>query len=124
MLRTSLFAAALLGGFLLPGGGTGGAYAHGPAKWVQDGQYKNAVGELCCGENDCGMQSAGTIVRVHGGYEVEASFEGINRAGDKFAFPVKGFVKDQDATPSPTGDYWACSWGGKLRCFFAPLPGS
>jgi hypothetical protein len=112
-------AAALLGGFLMS------ASAHGPAKWVQDGAYKNALGELCCGENDCGMMAYGKIVRVPGGYEVEeAWFQGVNRAGGMFTFRVNGFIKDEDATPSPTGDYWACSWGGKLRCFFAPLPGS
>jgi hypothetical protein len=116
-MRTIPVAAALLGGFLLS------ASAHGPAKWVQDGAYKNALGELCCGERDCGMQKSGTIVRVRGGYQVDAEFE-AEYQGRAVLFPIKGFVKDEDATPSPTGDYWACSWGGSLKCFFAPLPGS
>ena len=29
------------------------AHAHGPAEWIQRGGYKNALGELCCGERDC-----------------------------------------------------------------------
>ena len=29
------------------------AHAHGPAEWIQRGGYKNAAGELCCGERDC-----------------------------------------------------------------------
>jgi hypothetical protein len=117
-VRGAVAMAVLWAVFLCP------VQAHGPARWVQDGQYKNALGELCCGENDCGRQVSGKIVRVQGGYQVDAEFEGINRAGATFVFPVKGFVKDEDATPSPTGDHWACSWGGKLKCFFAPLPGS
>jgi len=32
---------------------TSPALAHGQAKWVQDGNFKNAVGELCCGARDC-----------------------------------------------------------------------
>jgi hypothetical protein len=116
-MRTIPVAAALLGGFLMS------ASAHGPAKWVQDGNYKNALGELCCGERDCGMQKSGTIVRVRGGYQVDAEFE-AEYQGRAVLFAVKGFVKDEDATPSPTGDYWACSWGGSLKCFFVPLPGS
>jgi hypothetical protein len=115
---TALLFAAFLGGFLLP------VWGHGPAKWVQDGNYKNAVGELCCGENDCGLMTSGVVVRVQGGYQVDALFTGKNRQGVEFIFPVTGFVKDEDATPSPTGDYWACSWGGALRCFFVVLPGS
>jgi hypothetical protein len=100
------------------------ALAHGPAKWVQDGNYKNALGELCCGERDCGMQASGNITRVQGGYQVDAEFQVEHPVRGPILFRVKGFVKDEDATPSPTGDYWACSWGGSLKCFFAPLPGS
>lgn len=118
MARYTVAIAALVAAFSFS------ASAHGPAKWVQDGQYKNAIGELCCGENDCGLFVSGSILRVSGGYQVDAEFEGVSRAGAKFRFPVKGFVKDQDATPSPTGEYWACSWGGSLKCFFFPLPGA
>jgi hypothetical protein len=107
-MRKALLA-VIMAAFLLP------AKAHGPAKWVQDGNYKNAVGELCCG---------GTVDRVPGGYQVDAVFTGRNRAGAEFSFPVKGFIADEHATPSPTGDYWACSWGGQVKCFFVVLPGS
>ena len=44
--------------------------------------------------------------------------------GQVTAMPVKGFVETQHATPSPTGEYWACVWGGKLKCFFVPPPGA
>jgi hypothetical protein len=27
--------------------------AHDAAEWIQRGGYKNAIGELCCGERDC-----------------------------------------------------------------------
>jgi hypothetical protein len=98
--------------------------AHGPAEWIQRGEYKNRVGELCCGENDCGLLSTGAVVRVPGGYQVDAVFAGQNKQGQPFQFPIKGFVRDEDATPSPDGEYWACSWGGMLKCFFVVLPGS
>jgi hypothetical protein len=98
------------------------AFAHGRADWVRRGAYKNQMGELCCGERDCGLFQQGTINRVPGGYEVDAVFE-VDYHGKLTPFPVKGFIKDEDATPSPTGDYWACSWGGQVKCFFAPLPG-
>ena len=29
------------------------ASAHGPAEWIQRGGYRNAAGELCCGDRDC-----------------------------------------------------------------------
>jgi hypothetical protein len=98
--------------------------AHGPAKWIQDGAYKNAVGELCCGERDCGYFKSGTIVRVDGGYQVDAVFQVEHPTQGPIVFPVKGFVAYEHATPSPTGEYWACSWGGSLKCFFVPPPNS
>src|SRR6266540_2505674 len=39
------------------------ASAHGPAEWIQRGGYKNAAGELCCGERDC-FELASSDVRV------------------------------------------------------------
>lgn len=99
------------------------AKSHGPAEWVEKGSYKNAMGELCCGERDCGFFVSGKIEHVHGGYEVDAVFQ-VEHNGQITPMPVKGFVKAEDATPSPTGEYWACVWGGKLKCFFAPPPGA
>lgn len=114
-----IFAAALVAAFLIPAQ----ALAHGPAQWVQDGNYRNSVGELCCGERDCGFFKSGTIEHVEGGYRVDAVFQ-VEFNGEVTTFPVKGFVRTEDATPSPTGEYWACVWGGQLKCFFAPPPGS
>ena len=99
------------------------ARAHGPAQWIQDGAYKNQVGELCCGERDCGFFKSGSIERVDGGYKVDADFQ-VEFGGTATVIHVNGFVEDAHATPSPTGEYWACVWGGQLKCFFVPPPGS
>ena len=40
------------------------AYAHGPAEWIQRGGYKNAAGELCCGERDCFAGLFGRVERL------------------------------------------------------------
>lgn len=97
--------------------------AHGPAQWIQDGQYKNAVGDLCCGERDCGLYVGGKIEHVPGGYQVNADFQ-VGEGDAAQVIRIDAFIEEQNATPSPTGDYWACSWGGKIRCFFAPMTGS
>lgn len=99
------------------------AKAHGPAEWIQEGHYKNAVGELCCGPRDCGLYVGGTIEHKPGGYQVNAAFQ-IGEGDSAKIININAFIREQDATPSPTGDYWLCSWGGQIRCFFAPTPGS
>ena len=99
------------------------ALAHGPAEWIQRGNYKNSVGELCCGERDCGFFKSGIVEHVEGGYQVDADFQ-VESNGSVTLIHIKGFVREQDATPSPTGEYWACSWGGQLKCFFVPPPGA
>lgn len=96
---------------------------HGPAEWIERDSYKNAAGELCCGERDCGYFKSGHIEHVDGGYEVDADFQ-VEIADRQTVMHVKGFVPNTEATPSPTGEYWACVWGGKLKCFFVPPPGS
>lgn len=84
------------------------ALAHGPAAWIEGGGYKNAAGELCCGERDCfELADADVKVTAHG-YLVVSTKETIPFA---------------EATPSPDGKYWRCAWGGQRKCFFAP-PGS
>ena len=83
------------------------ASAHGPAEWIQRGDYKNAAGELCCGERDC-FELAVDDVRVTGsGYFVRSTRENI---------PF------EEAQPSPDGHYWRCQWAGTRKCFFAPPP--
>ena len=84
------------------------AHAHGPAAWIQQGGVKNSLGELCFGERDCVELSAADIQVTPAGYFLKSTSETI---------PF------HEATPSPTGTYWRCDWGGQRKCFFAP-PGS
>ena len=81
------------------------AHAHGPAEWIQRGGFKNGVGELCCGERDCAELTDADVKITPAGYLVVSLNETI---------PFS------EATPSPTGTYWRCYWGGKRKCFFAP----
>lgn len=83
------------------------AYGHGAAEWIQRGGYKNAVGELCCGERDCFELSSSDVKVTPAGY---------------FVVSVNETIPFAEATPSPTGTYWRCFWGGKRKCFFAPPP--
>lgn len=87
----------------------GTAQAHGPAQWIQDGAYRNAVGDLCCGERDCSELADGDVTIIAAGYFIKS----LNET-----------VPFHDATPSPDGRYWRCAWGGKRRCFFAGPQGS
>ena len=96
------------------------ALAHGPAEWIQRGGYKNGLGELCCGERDCGYKVSGTIEEKTGGYAVDAIFMVTPVGGAHFTIHLKEFVPFSEATPSPTGEFWFCKWGGKRKCFFAP----
>jgi hypothetical protein len=104
--------------------GTTMAAAHGPAEWVARGHLKNAAGELCCGENDCGVQVAGEIVATAQGYRVDATFKIVTADGTVILEEVHEIVPYDEAQPSPDGAYWRCRWGGKRKCFFAPPPNS
>src|ERR1043166_6431268 len=64
------------------------AQAHGPAEWIQRGGYKNAAGELCCGERDC--------------FELTDADVKITAAG-YFVVSTKETNPFSEATPSPTG---------------------
>lgn len=81
------------------------ALAHGPAAWIQQGQFKNKNGELCCGERDCRELRDEDVKVVEGGY---------------YIIPLKELVPYSEATPSLDGHYWRCEWGGTRKCFFAP----
>jgi hypothetical protein len=83
------------------------ASAHGPAEWIQQGNYKNAAGELCCGERDCFELASGDVSITSNGYFVHSTRENI---------PF------HEAQPSPDGHYWRCQWAGARKCFFAPPP--
>lgn len=103
-MKLGMTTALIFGGFLL----ASAASAHGPAEWIQRGGYKNAVGELCCGERDCFEIPDDDVKIVLGGYLIKSSNE---------------FIPHNEAQPSP-GGYWRCQWGGQRKCFFAPLNGS
>ncbi len=81
------------------------ASAHGPAEWINRGAYKNAAGELCCGERDCVELTDADVSVTAAGYLVKS---------------IKETVPFGDALPSPDGHYWRCQWGGMRKCFFAP----
>lgn len=81
------------------------ALAHGPAEWIQRGGYRNAVGELCCGERDC--------------FEVEP----VRTTATGYYLPgYRETIPFSEALPSRDGKYWRCQWGGARKCFFAPPP--
>jgi hypothetical protein len=81
------------------------ASAHGTADWISRGGYRNAAGELCCGERDCFMLADGEVSITAGGYFVRS---------------IPETVPFSESQPSPDGRYWRCQWGGKRKCFFAP----
>lgn len=98
------------------------ATAHDAADWIRSGDYKNAAGELCCGERDCGVKVGGSVQRVSGGYRVNADFK-VGAGEASRVYHVVEFVPDQEATPSPDGEVWRCEWGGKRKCFFVGTEG-
>ncbi len=83
------------------------ARAHGPAEWINTGGYRNAAGELCCGERDCFELASGDVSVTSVGYFVRS---------------LEEIVPFDEAQPSPDGRYWRCQWGGSRKCFFAPPP--
>ena len=83
------------------------AAAHGAAEWIARGAYKNAAGELCCGERDCFELASGDVSVTASGYFVRS---------------IREIVPFSEALPSPDGQYWRCQWGGARKCFFAPPP--
>jgi hypothetical protein len=85
----------------------GMAVAHGPAEWINQGGYRNAAGELCCGERDCFAVPVTDVSVTSGGYFVRSKHE---------------TVPFSEALPSPDGNFWRCEWGGTRKCFFAPPP--
>src|SRR5262245_20878660 len=86
------------------------ALAHGPADWIMQGQYRNAAGEWCCGEADCFViQGVATVTSPATGYRL----------------PSGEFVPQNEAQPSPDGQFRRCERpDGSRRCFFAPPPNS
>jgi hypothetical protein len=117
LLRISACSTALmLGGAIVLGGRAGpsqvlggAAWAHGDADWINQGGFRNAAGELCCGERDCVVVHAQHVTLPEPGYRV---------------FETGELVPERDAQPSPDGQFWRCQWGGMRKCFFAPPEGN
>ena len=89
------------------------AFAHGAAEWIQNGRYRNAVGDLCCGERDCKELPDDAVKATDNGYEVHFW------NGTRW---INEVVPYSEAQPSPDGHFWRCEWGGTRKCFFAPPP--
>jgi hypothetical protein len=75
--------------------------------WISKGGYKNAVGEWCCGDNDC------------------KSADRVSTNGSGWIIDGGEFIPYNEATPSPDGKVWICRRPDKTRrCVFGPPPGS
>jgi hypothetical protein len=83
--------------------------AHGEAQWIQDENWKNAVGELCCGERDCHQLAEDDVEVRRDGYFVRS---------------LNVVIPHGQALPSINGRFWVCIWGGEVKCFFAGPMGS
>ena len=95
------------------------AYAHGSGEWIQRGGYRNAAGELCCGERDCAPYP-------HRGSTGELAYE----------VQIKGkwYKIDRDSVVgefSPDGQVHVCCLDGceayerpQIRCVILPGHGT
>ena len=88
------------------------ALAHGPHKWVQEGNYRSVVdGSPCCNEHDCHHLDPRGVRLIAGRWFFEYD-------GQQYAVPAGEVQWGED------GQYSACIWGGKVRCFFVPPDGA
>jgi len=75
--------------------------------WINTGKYRNAVGEWCCGENDC--EQPDRVASASTGWIINGS----------------EFVPYDEAVPSPDGKVWICRRPDRTRrCVFGPPPNS
>lgn len=101
---------------------TSSAAAHD--SWINEGQYKNSAGMLCCGDNDCGLLDRDAVKEVSGGYAVHG-FATINPGSENSRrIRVDQTIPFAESIPSPDGEFWICIWGGARKCFFAGPTGS
>jgi hypothetical protein len=94
--------------------------------WISRGGLRNAAGEWCCGEGDCGLvlDPANAISIIAGGYHVHGAVKiaGAGEGGDVLQ-TIDEIVPFAETQPSPDGAYWRCKRpDGSRRCFFAPPP--
>jgi hypothetical protein len=87
------------------------AWAHGDAKWIGDGGYKNGAGELCCGERDCHPILPQAVRMIGGEYHVTLG-------------AATYVLTEREAQDSIDERYWVCIWGGAVKCFFRPRMGA
>ena len=97
--------------------------AHGSAEWIERGAIKNRVGELCCGQKDCGELVRGTVIATPAGYRVDGVFRVQPTPDRSFEIEVHEIVPYQNTLPAPDGGWWRCEWGGERKCFFGPMMG-
>ena len=71
--------------------------------WYFD-QRNPVTGWGCCGGQDC----------------LQVDVNRVEEAKDEFIVDGKWHFAKAEAMPSPDGQYHACIWGGKPRCFFFP----
>lgn len=83
--------------------GIGPSPAHD--SWISRGQYKNSIGEWCCGDHDC--ETPERVVAGGSGWIVNGN----------------EFVSYDEAVPSPDGRLWICRRPDRSRrCVFGPPP--
>ena len=76
--------------------------------WINRGQFRNQVGEWCCGDGDC---------------VVVTGVQSVSLPAPGYRLPSGEFVPQAEAQPSPDGVFWRCKKpDGTRRCFFAPPP--
>ncbi|OWJ64966.1 hypothetical protein BWR60_22140 [Inquilinus limosus] len=90
----------------------GTAAAHGPAAWIQNGQYRNLSGthEQCCGPHDCAAFASRDVQVRPDGYMIR---------------PLSMLIPTDQAQFSEDQNYWLCRKpDGSMRCFFIPNVGA
>jgi hypothetical protein len=84
------------------------AVAHdNPENWIGQEHRLNALGQLCCGKNDC---HAFTV-------------DEVTVMPDRYHFPDGEIIRFDNAAPSIDRLFWKCVWGvpKETKCVFAPL---
>lgn len=87
------------------------AKAHDRWDWIRIGDYRDWMGQSCCGPADC--------------EKIEAS-KVEERADGSFFIAPGDHVERRDTKVSPDGNYWRCTWHEngvkKTRrgCFWRP----
>ncbi len=110
-----LLTLALAGAFLVAP-----SYAHD--SWLSRNSLRNAAGEWCCGEGDCGIVDRGAVKTTFAGYRIDG-FMTIGEGPGAIRVELHELVPFSEAQPSPDGEFWRCRRpDGSRRCFFAPPP--